>query len=100
MLVPEDVKQVEWFLNGNVIKQNKKYCLLNDLKDQKSCSLIINDVNKFDAGVYSCRVFTKSGQFMTTCQLKAETTKLVISAPKLAKFLDKSYEFKKGENAR
>lgn len=69
--MPEKIKSIEWFLNGVELKPTQKHAtLFNPFKG--SCSLIINDINKQDAGEYSCRVVSHTGQFITKCVLNVE----------------------------
>lgn len=70
-IVPDQIKSVEWYLNGIVIKPTEKHVtLFNPIK--KCCTLLIRNVDKYDAGEYSCRIQSKSGQFVTQCMLNVE----------------------------
>lgn len=68
---PDQIKCVEWFLNGVVIKPTEKHVtLFNPVK--KCCALFIHNVDRYDAGEYSCRIQSKDGQFVTRCVLNVE----------------------------
>lgn len=101
-MIPEEVKYVEWFMNGLVIKPTKKHVVLYE-NDKKSYSLIINDLTKFDSGEYTCKITSKSGQFLSSCTLNIEQPKVIEvtpEEPKLKKSLDKAYEFNSGDSAK
>ena len=67
-ILPEQIKSVEWFLNGIVIKPTEKHVpLFNPV--QRSCALHIQNIDKYDAGEYSCRILSQSGHFTTKCIL-------------------------------
>ena len=72
MLIPTEVKQIEWYINGvqivpNDIKYGVKY-----IPEKGLCSLIINDINQKDVGDYSCKIITNVGEHKSTCTLKIE----------------------------
>jgi len=95
MLTPNEVSQVEWFLNGAAIPiDNSKY-EITFKPDQGLCSLVISNVNKVDMGEYSCRVLSNYGEHSTICVLKVQSKGIQFSQN-----LNELYEFNLGENAR
>jgi len=96
LLAPNEVSQVEWYLNGTEIPiNNTKYEIIFK-PDQGVCSLVISNVNKVDSGEYSCRVVSNFGEHLSKCVVKVQPSKVI----QFSQSLNDSYEFKLGENAR
>lgn len=71
---PDQIKSIEWFLNGILIKPTEKHVTLFSPMN-KCCTLLIHNVEKYDAGEYSCQIHSKSGQFVTKCVLHVQEGK-------------------------